>query len=120
MSLTAFALAAALAQTSLSAGAAVPAADVGYRELAAGDAAAAVTKLEVAAQESTDPATLINLGTAYARQGATDKALAAYRAAIASDDRYDLELADGTWMDSRDAARQALARLQLATAQALR
>ncbi len=94
-------------------------ADVAYNELAAGDAAAAVRKLEAGA-DSSDPAVLINLGTAYARQGATDKALVAFRAAIASPDRYDLELADGSWMDSREVARVALAGLQRATAQAAR
>ena len=35
-----------------------------------------------------------------------------YRAAIASPDRYDLQLADGRWMDSRAAARLAAASLE--------
>jgi tetratricopeptide (TPR) repeat protein len=93
--------------------------DVAYSELTTGNADAAVRKLEEAAQTS-DPAVLINLGAAYARQGATDKALASYRAAIASPDRYDLELADGRWMDSRAVARTALSNLQRHTAQAAR
>ncbi|MYL97659.1 hypothetical protein GR702_07705 [Novosphingobium sp. FGD1] len=84
-------------------------ADVAYRELAAGQSHEVVRKLEGAgAGDIQDPAVLINLGAAYARAGMTDKALAAYRAAIASPERYDLELADGSWVDSRTAARMAL------------
>ncbi|EJL20754.1 hypothetical protein [Novosphingobium sp. AP12] len=83
--------------------------DVAYHELAAGQSQAAVQKLEAGgAAQSNDPAALINLGSAYARAGMADKALAAYRAAVASPDRYDLELADGSWVDSRVAARMAL------------
>ena len=58
------------------------------------------------------PATLINMGTAYARQGRADLAADMFRAALASDQRYELQLADGRWVDSRDAARMALTRLQ--------
>lgn len=112
----------AAAAASQSVPAPVPAAanttDVAYTELSAGNADAAVRKLEGVTQS--DPAVLINLGAAYARQGATDKALATYRAAIASPERYDLELADGRWMDSRAVARAALGKLQRETAQALR
>lgn len=87
-------------------------ADVAYQELAAGQSQAAVRKLEAGgAAQSNDPAALINLGSAYARAGMADKALAAYRAAVASPERYDLELADGTWVDSRVAARMALTRM---------
>lgn len=94
--------------------------DVAYTELTTGNADAAVRKLEESLGSENDPAVLINLGTAYAKQGATDKALAAFRAAVASRDRYDLELADGSWMDSREAARIALGNLQRTTAQAAR
>lgn len=94
--------------------------DVAYGELSAGNAEAAVQKLEQNADRGSDPAVLINLGTAYARQGATNKALVAFRAAAASPERYDLELADGSWRDSRDVARMALANLQRSTAQAAR
>ena len=121
MSLSAIILAAAAASQSVPAPA-LPAevTDVAYTELKAGNADAAVRKLEEVAGQVRDPAVLINLGTAYARQGATDKALAAFRAAIASPERYDLELADGSWMDSRELARAALGKLQRATAQASR
>lgn len=87
--------------------------DVAYQELAAGQPQAAVSKLEAGgAAQSNDPAALINLGAAYAKAGIADKALAAYRAAVASSDRYDLQLADGSWADSRAAARDALKRMQ--------
>ena len=58
-----------------------------------------------------DPSRLINLGTAYARLGRTADAAAAYDAAIGSPIRYDVELASGRYMDSRWAARTALANL---------
>ncbi|MET1755313.1 hypothetical protein ABVV53_07560 [Novosphingobium sp. RD2P27] len=120
MSLTTIILAAAMAHAPPAAVEEAGVSDVAYTELSAGDANGAIRKLEGSASESNDPALLINLGTAYAQQGATDKALAAFRAAIASRERYELELADGTWMDSREAARSALARLQRITAQAAR
>lgn len=83
--------------------------DVAYTELSTGQPQAALRKLEAGgAAQSDDPATLINLGAAYARAGMAAKAVAAYRAAIASPVRYDLQLADGSWVDSRFAARQAL------------
>lgn len=83
--------------------------DVAYAELTSGKAQAAVTKLEAKrVRDSSDPATLINLGAAYEQAGMTDKALNAYRAAVDTPVRYDLELADGSWSDSRAAARKAL------------
>ena len=60
---------------------------------------------------SGDPARLINLGTAYAHLGDFDRASDAFRRAMYSDVRYDLELADGSVIDSREAARLALAKL---------
>ncbi|MCT2400262.1 hypothetical protein [Novosphingobium mangrovi (ex Huang et al. 2023)] len=125
MSLTALMTAALLGQSAFSLGIETPGAekvpDVAYEELATGRADAALRKLEASdAAKSQDPATLINLGTAYAGAGQADKAIASYRAAIASSDRYDLELADGTWMDSRVAARTALKRLLGTIAQASR
>lgn len=112
MSVSALAAAVLLGQSALSMQAsqpAMPAADVAYAELAAGQPEAAVRKLEAnGANTSSDPATLINLGAAYAQAGMGGKALTAYRAAVASPVRYDLQLADGSWVDSRFAARQAL------------
>ena len=64
------------------------------------------------ASDPDDPALLINLGAAYARKGDAARAAGAFQAAIDSDTRYDLELADGTWVDSRQAARRALETLR--------
>lgn len=95
--------------------------DVGYEELVQGNPDAAIESIEASrAAESNDPAALINLGNAYARIGKTGEALSFYRAAVDSDTRYELELADGSWMDSRKAARLALDALQRDIAQATR
>jgi hypothetical protein len=84
-------------------------ADVAYDQLAHGQTDAAIASLR--ARAGNDPAALINLGTAYARKGMRQEALACFAAAAASDERYDLQLADGSWMDSRRAAQLAAARL---------
>jgi len=87
--------------------------DVAYSTLAAGEAQAAVTRLEaLQAENPDDPALLINLGSAYAELEQFDRAEAAFRAAAASDTRYSLELADGSWVDSRRAAQTALRQLR--------
>ncbi len=86
--------------------------DVAYQELAEGRPGDALTKLHgTSAALQGDPSALINLGTAYARLGQSDKARDLYRTAIASRVRYDLQLSDGTWLDSRRAARLAGQRL---------
>ncbi|WP_033075621.1 hypothetical protein [Sphingopyxis sp. MWB1] len=96
---------------------------VAYAELKAGQNRAALAKLTGdSGIDARDPSRLINLGTAYARLGRTADAAAAYEAAATSPIRYDLELANGDYMDSRWAARTALANLsagrpQLALAQ---
>jgi len=84
---------------------------VAYEELKAGRNDAAVDKLTHSTLDRDDPSRLINLGTAYARLGKTADAQTAYKAAITSSIRYDVELANGTYMDSRWAARTALANL---------
>ena len=84
---------------------------VAYEELKAGQNALAVDRLTHSAIDAQDPSRLINLGTAYARLGQTADAQTAYKAAITSDIRYDVELANGSYMDSRWAARTALANL---------
>lgn len=108
MKLVLIALAAAGAATPALANDPVEATPVAYEALAAGQNAAAIQQLT--ASDSSDAARLINLGTAYARTGKPLEAAAMYRAAAASP-RYDLELADGSTLDSRMAARIALARL---------
>lgn len=86
--------------------------DVAYPALAAGQNRDAINQLLADKSiDANDPSRLINLGAAYARIGRADLAETMFRAAIKSDIRYDLELADGSMMDSRLAARLALSRL---------
>jgi Flp pilus assembly protein TadD len=85
---------------------------VAYEAMAAGNTSVALEQLEATKElDRHDPSRLINMGTAYARLGKVEKARASYKAAIRSHVRYDLELANGQMMDSRDAARKALALL---------
>ena len=84
--------------------------DVAYDKLASGDNDAAVAQILAGKDAAAgDPAALINLGTAYARSGRLAEARAAYLAAMTGREHYALQLADGTWTDSRTAARAALA-----------
>ena len=86
--------------------------DVAYQELSEGRTDEAIAKLDgKSAALQGDPSALINLGTAYARLGQSHKARDLYRTAIASRVRYDLQLSDGSWLDSRRAARLAGQRL---------
>lgn len=94
--------------------------DVAYDQLREGDTANAIRHLEQSRDvDRNDPARLINLGTAYQREGRTAEAEAMFRAALKSDQRW-LELADGRWLDSRAAAQLALAGLERNRALALR
>ena len=87
--------------------------EVAYQAIADGHADEAIRAIEARlATDPDDPALLINLGAAYAKRGDTELAAKAFRTAIASDTRYELELADGRWTDSRHAARLALETLQ--------
>jgi tetratricopeptide (TPR) repeat protein len=96
-------------------------ADVAYAELSAGNTDAAIERLEAElARNPGQPALLINLGTAYARAGRNEEAREAYREAITARDRVNLELADGSWEDSRKAARVALSKLEQRTAFAVK
>jgi len=81
----------------------------GYELLAEGRNAQAIDLLR---GETSEPSRLINLGTAHARLGQRNEAAAAYRLAMFSDNRYDVELASGRTMDSRAAARTALTRVK--------
>jgi Flp pilus assembly protein TadD len=124
MSTIAFLAAALLVQPAPAVAASEAGADrveVGYAELSEGRATDAVDRiLGSQGRKIEDPAALINLGVAYARLGKVAKARDAYRAAIASSERYDLELADGRWMDSRQAARLADRMLYSGTTLAIR
>ncbi len=85
--------------------------DVAYEAMAKGNTDAAIAQLQ--GQARSDPAALINLGSAYARKGMRSEAMACFTAAMAGE-RSELQLADGSWMDSRRAARIAAARLERA------
>lgn len=92
--------------------AATPANDVAFDEMAAGADRAAIEKIEANSTLSEDdPARLINLGIAYARQGREDLARDYFNAVVANPDRYQMETAEGKWVDSRNLGRQALAML---------
>ncbi|WP_347304178.1 tetratricopeptide repeat protein [Croceibacterium sp. TMG7-5b_MA50] len=82
--------------------------EVAYEELMDGQTEAAVSVIEAElAERPGDPALLINLGSAYLRQGRAAEAATLFQQAADSRVRYDLELADGRWMDSRRAAKLA-------------
>jgi Tfp pilus assembly protein PilF len=81
-----------------------------YDLLRAGKTQSAIDELNRVSDRN-DPARLINLGTAHARMGHATEAKAHFRQAMRSDARAEIELADGSWMDSRAAARLALRRL---------
>jgi len=86
--------------------------DVAYAEMAAGEDNAAIRKIEAnVSLERDDSARLINLGIAYARQGNRKAARTAFESVILNHDKQYLETGTGTWVDSRDLARQALAML---------
>lgn len=86
---------------------------LGYDALIAGDNERAINQILASEKVSrNDPARLINLGQAYARTGRTLEAKQMFTAAIANRDEVDLILADGRVMSSKEAAQQALAKLQ--------
>ena len=83
--------------------------DAAYRQMAAGETEEAIAHLERELERRPgDPSLLINLGTAYFRANRLEDARAAFRQAAVSEERYRVELADGSWEDSRKVARLAL------------
>jgi len=87
----------------------VPAPDVAYWELVRGENQAAIERIEANGDLARDdPARLINLGIAHAREGRVEEARALFRSAARSEDSARLETATGAWLDSRDLARTAL------------
>lgn len=95
--------------------------DVAFEEIMAGQAELAIEKIKQGgAARDGDPSALINLGTANAMLGRQSLAQNLYRAAIISDMRYNVQLSDGTWLDSRRAARLAIAKLAKGEALALK
>lgn len=98
-----------------------PTDNVGYEELRQGQNLAAIKVIDARLMvEPRDPAALINLAAANVRLGRVDVARASLIKAVQSPDRYDLELADGRWLDSRSAARLGLAMLRSRTPLALK
>lgn len=86
--------------------------DVAFDEMASADNLAAIERIEANdALDPNDPARLINLGIAHAREGRTDQARALFEAAAHSDIRVTLETATGEWIDSHRLAHKALAML---------
>ncbi|MGV3511626.1 MAG: hypothetical protein ACO1OX_06440 [Novosphingobium sp.] len=95
--------------------------DVGYHEIMAGRPRAAIERIERSdLVRKQDPLALINLGTAYKLIGEKDRAATLYRNAASSDERYDVQLSDGRWVDSRRAASLAMNRLSTNEVLALR
>ncbi len=87
--------------------------EAGYAELSAGQPEAAIVRIMTSRQagaEVANPAALINLAAAHARLGRPDEARRLLEASVSAE-RYDLQLANGSWMDSRSAARIAMNRL---------
>lgn len=91
---------------------AYPKGSIGYEALMRGDNERAVSQIMKSEQVSMrDPAKLLNLGRAYVRLGRTDEAAAMFMAAMQTRDSVELVLADGTIMNSKEAARMAYAGL---------
>lgn len=85
---------------------------LGYEALVAGDNELALQQLQASERDyAKDPARLINLGQAYARLGRMGDAARMFMAALNSDRSFDLVLANGEVIDSRDAAGLALQNL---------
>ena len=85
---------------------------IGFDKLSNGRNMAAIR--EIKANETLardDPARNINLGIAYAREGYAEEAQAYFRAALSSEERADLQTAEGEWIDSRQLAREGLRKL---------
>jgi Flp pilus assembly protein TadD len=89
---------------------------IGYEALMAGDNEKAIADLMASPVSRHDPAFLLNLGQAYMRSGRTAEAREMFRLAMKKRDSVDLVLADGRVMNSKLAARQALATVQVGLA----
>jgi Flp pilus assembly protein TadD len=86
---------------------------LGYDALISGDNDRAIAQILADAKISrNDPARLINLGQAYARTGRTAEAAELFASVIKSRNEVDLILANGDVINSKDAAKKALAKLQ--------
>ena len=88
-----------------------PSAGVGYEQLIAGQNEAAISVIGERGAATRDPARLINLGIAHARNGDVEEARRMFARAFYSRDWVELETAKGQWIDSRTLARRALTML---------
>ncbi|MBL0924756.1 MAG: tetratricopeptide repeat protein [Sphingomonadaceae bacterium] len=95
---------------------AYPAKAIGYSALNEGDNQQAIDDLLQGHVSRHDPAFLLNLGQAYARSGRFAEAREMFRRAARKRDAVDLVLADGRVVNSKLAARQALATVQVGLA----
>jgi uncharacterized protein HemY len=95
---------------------AYPARAIGYEALSAGDNDKAVSDILNGHISRHDPAFLLNLGQAYARSGRLAEAREMFRSAARKRDTVDLVLSDGRVVNSKLAARQALATVQVGLA----
>lgn len=95
---------------------AYPKAAIGYEALISGDNERAINDILSGNISRHDPALLLNLGQAYARSGRITEARELFRKAARKRDAVDLVLADGRVINSRQAARQALATVQVGIA----
>lgn len=86
----------------------LPLANVGYEELVAGQTDSAITVMADNAGHAEDPARLINLGIAHARNGDFQQARTLFARAYYSREWVELETATGQWVDSRVLALKAL------------
>ena len=108
---------AAMAEPNMTGEMAYPKGSIGYEALMQGDNERAIAQILANEQVSRhDPAKLLNLGRAYARMGRTEQAAQIFEAALKSRDSVDLVLADGRVMNSKEAARLAMAYLQMRVA----
>lgn len=106
----------AQAEPTLSGEVAYPQKAIGYDALIAGDNERAISDMLSGNVSRHDPAFLLNLGQAYARIGNVSKARELFRIAARKREDVDLVLADGRVMNSKLAARQALATVQVGMA----
>jgi Flp pilus assembly protein TadD len=95
---------------------AYPAKAIGYTALSSGDNQQAIDDLLNGHISRHDPGFLLNLGQAYARSGRLAEAREMFRRAARKRDAMDLVLADGRVVNSKLAARQALATVQVGLA----
>ena len=90
------------------------AADVAFEELSEGRNEAAILRIENnEALAEDNPARLINLGIAHAREGDEAEARALFRSVVRSDTTVMLETATGEWVEARTLAKRALRMLDL-------